>query len=251
MSAMKNLRDYLDAKGLASDAFSIQATVTLQKAYTKGDLDFYEPEVTSIALSDGSITHVIELSPAFDDVARAVFSSGKVQITQVSAPKGSDISTPVVQVVLPLDLTVRREEAEWELQEAMHDDTEGNEHRFQDARWKVFTLTEVFEAQPCSREVFDMISREQEKLNDRSSFREFYVAWTGADESTVENGSLTSSVRSQVENTAEEVFLGTDEDEDQVKQIIYRNFKVHPRHRQLFDAVVDDTIASRSQTLSR
>lgn len=223
----------------------------MEKAYSKGDLDFYEPEVKAIELSDGTITQVIKLSPAYDAVARAVFHSGKVPLNQESAPKGSEISTPVVQVILPLDLTMRREEAEWELQDAMHDDTEGSEQRFEDARWKVFTLTEVFEAQPCSREVFDMISREQENLNDRSSFREFYVAWTGADESTVENGSLTSSVRSQVENAAEEVFLGTDEDEDQVKQINYSCFKVHPRHRQLFDAVVDDTIASRSQTLSR
>jgi hypothetical protein len=251
MSAMNNLRKFLVSNNLEAKDFTINATVALQKAYSKGDLDFYEPEVIRIELFDGTITQVIELSPAHDEVTRAVFNSGKVPLNKETAPKGTEISTSAVQVILPLDLTIRREEAEWELQDAMLHDTEGSEQRFQDARWNVFTLTEVFEAQPCSREVFDMISQEKDQLNDRSIFREFYAAWNGADEGSVLDGNISSSVRRQVETVVEEVFLGTDEDEGQIKRIIYSNFKVHPRHRPLFDAVVDDTIASRSQTLSR
>lgn len=251
MSATKNLRDLLAAKKVDPEGFTINATVAMEKAFSKGDVDVYEPEVTAIELSNGPITQVIEPSPAYDELAGAVTRSKEFRMRSQSVPKGSDFLAAAEQIVLPLDLTMRREDAERELQDATFDRTEGSEERFEDARWKVFTLTDEFTAIPCSREVFDLISQEKDRLNDRLRFREFYAAWSSADESSVENGNLTAAVRDKVEADTEELFLGTDENVDRLKQIVYENFKVHPRHRTLFDAVVEETIASRSQTLSR
>ena len=251
MSATNNIRAFLMANHLQAEEFAINATIEMVKAFSKGDFDFYEPEVTAIVLSNGSITQVIEASPAYDELARAVTGSKEFRLRSQSVPKGSDFSAAGEVVVLPLDLTIRRLDANWALQDAMFDRTDGSEERFEEARWKVFTLTDEFMARPCDREVFDKVNHEKDRLNDRSRFREFYAAWSGADESTIENGSLTSAVRNQVERAVEELFLGTDEDADRLKEIIYDNFKVHPLHRVLFDVVVDETIASRTQTLSR
>lgn len=251
MSATKNLRAFLAENNLQAADFTINATVSMERAFSKGDLDVYEPEVAAIVLSDGAITQVIDPSPAYDELARAVTGSKEFRLRNQSVPKGSTYSEASELIVLPLDLTMRRLDANWALQDATFDNTEGSEERFEDARWKVFTLTDEFAAKPCAREVFDLVSQEKDRLNDRSRFREFYAAWSGADESTVENGALTTAVREQVEAAVGELFLETDEDADRLKQIVYDNFKVHPRHRTLFDAVVDETIASRSQTLSR
>ncbi len=251
MSATKNLREFLTKRNLQTADFTINATVSMERAFSKGDVDVYEPEVAAIVLSDGAITQVINPSPVYDELARAVTKSKEFRLRSHSVPKGSVYSEASEQIVLPLDLTMRRQDAEWALQDATFDTTEGSEERFEDARWKVFTLTDEFAAKPCAREVFDLISQEKDRLNDRSRFREFYAAWSGADDSTVENEGLTAAVRQQVEAATEELFLGTDEDADRLKQIVYKNFKVHPRHRTLFDAVVDETISSRTQTLSR
>jgi hypothetical protein len=249
MSAMKNLRELLTKNNIDAAGFSIEATVTLQKAYSKGDFDFFEPEVTAIQLSNGLVTQVIELSSAYDEVARAVHNSGKVSFSTQSWPRGADVPMPVEHIVIPLDLTMRRAEADWELQDALHDDTEGCEQRFEDARWKVFTLTDVFAQTPCSREVFDDLSLEKNRLLYRGTFSEFYADWNNADKSIVVNGEIKPSVRALVEKTAES-FLELDETGDEVKAAIYGSFKVHPLHRPLFDAVVDDIVTSRNPSLS-
>lgn len=251
MSATKNLREFLTKRNLQTANFTINATVSMEKAFSKGDVDVYEPEVTAIVLSDGAITQVVDPSPAYDELARSVIGSKEFRRRSHSVPRDSAYSEASELIVLPLDLTMRRLDANWALQDATFDRTEGSEERFEEARWKVFMLTDEFAAKPCAREVFDLVSQEKDRLNDRSRFREFYAAWSGADESTVENGDVTTAVRERVEAAVEELFLATDEDADRLKQIVYDNFKVHPRHRTLFDAVVEETIASRSQTLGR
>ncbi|TLX16376.1 hypothetical protein [Rhizobium sp. MHM7A] len=250
MSAMNSLRNYLVSNSLEAKDFTIKATVEMQKAYSKGILDYYEPEIITIELTDGMTTHVIAPSKAFDEVARAVHDSAEMPFHSRSEPRGSEHSFPSTQVHLPLDLTIRRAEAERELQDAMHDDTEGSEQRFEDARWKVFALTDVFATNPCSREFFDAVSLEKERLNDRSCFRDFYQAWNDADESTVVNDEISHNVRELVEKAAEQ-FLVMDETGDEAKKAIYGSFKVHPRHRPLFDAVVDGIVGARNRTFSR
>jgi len=250
MSAMGNLRGYLASNGLDPKNFEISATIALPKTYSKGDCDYYCPEVTAIELVSDATTHVIAASRAFDEVARAVHDSDDIPFQTRILPKGSDHSFPTAQVVLPLDLTIQRAEAEWELQDALHDDSEGSEERFQDARWKVFTLTDVFAKKPCSREVFNTLSLEMERLKDPSRFREFYDAWHNADEGVVVNGEIAANVQELVKRTVEQL-LDSDNTVREVKQVICGSFKVHPRHRPLFDAVVDDIMASRSPTFSR
>jgi hypothetical protein len=249
MSAMKNLREYLTSNGIDTEGFSISATVKLEKAFFKADQDFYEPEVIAIEISNGTISHSIELSSAYDEVARAVHASGLVPFRTTTVPKGT---TPVFlaeQLTLPLALTIQRAEAAWELNDAMFDDTPGHEQRFDDARWKVFTLTDEFTRTPCSREAFDALSIEKDTLNVRGSFRSFYAACVNADDTAVVDGEITPRVLALVKETVE-TFIEIDETGHEMKEVIYGSYAVHPRHRPLFDAVVDDIVASRTLVLN-
>ncbi len=176
---MQSLRDYLASQSLDAHATTIEGTLIQELAYQTGSdatggRDIYGLRPVKVALVHAGRSFEIADEAALDLAGELLISSDKVMFGRLEVDRGENVrvyeSTVSINAGRALDM--------WEAQEELSNLVgDGEEDKFQDARWRVFCLTEVFEENPCSRETFDQLSQQKAEAGDGRRFRDYYSEW--------------------------------------------------------------------------
>lgn len=252
---MQLLKNLIEKEGLASHNLYINATVGMEKAFSKqaetvGEIDFYEPVITSIRLVGDNVDFSIDDGEVFHEVAHELLTNSDRSFRQKVAPKGKEVTLPTGSMSIHCSRAIEKSFAYRELQDAMFDfESPNQETRFNDARWKVFTLTDEFTREPCTRETFDWLSVEKERYKDDSSFREFYSHWARSRKSNIEGDKLSPRATDLVISTLS-LAREAGRDTDAVKEQLASFMHIHPIHRSLLNATIDEMVADRNNGMT-
>jgi hypothetical protein len=178
---MKYLRAYLADRSIDADAATLSGVMSMKFAFSKGDprdgVDYYVPEVKSASISVNGGAEEPLSAEALEDAAELLLSSEKRPLTPQEVPVGTVVGEDETSFSVACGKEMQIYEANDELAAWFAD---GDDVQFQNARWKVFSLTDEFEKMPCSRETFDVLTERKDADEDRSPFRDYYSAWVAS-----------------------------------------------------------------------
>jgi hypothetical protein len=177
--SMNHIQAYIAAHSLDADDVTLTGTCVRRLAYSKGNVtvggvDFYALDVLKIVVNASNFREELTSGPEFDNAVDLLEGSDGHPLLFVEAPVGSAPEYPELELSVSYDKALRWWEASEHLSNVVID---GADDQVQDARWQVFSLTNVFEQHPCSRETFDELTHLQEQSEKHVSFREFYAEW--------------------------------------------------------------------------
>jgi hypothetical protein len=176
---MRHIQSCLAAQALSADLVTLSGTYARRLAYSKGNAetggtDFYAVDFTRIVIVAPGFKQELTSGPVFDNASDLIMTSEASPRLFEESPIGVVVDYPEVTLVTECGKAIRRWDAHEHLSNVV---MEGSDEAVQDARWEVFSLTDAFDQNPCSRETFDEVTRLQEEAGTDLRFRDFYANW--------------------------------------------------------------------------
>jgi hypothetical protein len=176
---MRHIQSYLADRALDAGRVTLSGVYSRRLAYSKGNAetggtDFYAVDIKRIVVDAPGFKEELTSGPVFDNASDLIMTSEHSPRLFEEAAIGSVVNFPEIALVTECGKAIRRWDAGEHLANIV---MEGSDEAVQDARWQVFSLTDAFDQNPCSRETFDELTRLQEQSEKHVSFREFYAEW--------------------------------------------------------------------------
>ncbi len=251
---MQQLRDMIEAEGLAAADLTIGGRMARKfgQRTTNGDgseCDEWVPYVADLSISRaGQVIQQLDASSdAFAELAKTLTSVVKLPLHSVYVPVDAAGPVETASFSYPYPVIDALAKADEQFFEAL---ITGNAEQFNEVAWVRFQHSPEFAQGVWTRDAFIALKREYAAsdyaiglgLNE-------YIAWyMSSAEALDASGALKPEVVAKAESMLD---AWSDTDADGQKYWLNRNLEVHPRHKELFDQLVDDRMAARAPVMGR
>jgi hypothetical protein len=250
---MKLIRDYLASHGVDGRDLIVSGRATLEKTGTARGfsgflMDRYDPALQELSLHRGELTwmRLEPGTPMFEELARTLLELKLVKLFPRDVSAGAKAPQDEAFICIPFAKLDELARAEEELAEALY---VRDEQRALEAQWTKFRHSETFERHPCGREDFLALFREFQASDyvRAMPFADYYTWYLRSAEMLDADDAL----KADSGETAVAMLEGWKGGEIEAhKDWLAHRFRVHPRHRGAFDALVDGVVAKGAEEAS-
>jgi len=242
---MKTLTDHLQANGIPTDGLVIHGRQGMQFLQTQEHdisghmVDIHVPRVKSLSVRRGDevVLDVPPDTPMFHDIARTLSLTGRLPLGQeLSAKPGEAVKERLTEFSVPYALVVTLRKEQDDQLEAFLDRNRGF---LEEGAWTNFQRTQAFADHPCSREFFQELHAEFKASQYSTSMGvDDYHRWHQSSLGLLDgDGAMTPEALGKATRLLD---VWQDKDPKDAEYWLCRNMGVHPRHRPLFAALIEE-----------